>query len=199
MDEEYQCEYCDKTFPEENAKQQHVRAVHPEEVTSASEVDISKHWFILGGLLLVLGGVLYLYGGSLLSWWTQEDLPTVTDHWHSTYKIKLCGETLPPFPRQEGDIHTHGNGRIHIHPHSQETAGKAANLEAFVRSIDGVLTDTKIGVPIRGTYENGDSCPNGKPGKLRVIVNGETIDNPASYVPQDGDNIIIEFGPESSS
>lgn len=203
MADDYQCEYCDKTFPEENAKLQHQRAVHPEEVSTPSEAftgEYTKHWFILGGLLLVLGAVSFYFGGPLMSWVRadSQELPRVYDHWHSEYEVKICGETLPPFERREGDIHTHGDGLIHIHPKKEATAGKAADLAAFMQSNKAVMTDTKLAIPMRGTYVNGDECPNGEPGTLQVIVDGRKVDNPASYIPQDGEEIVIKFGPETN-
>lgn len=197
----FECEYCGKTFPEENAMLQHQRAVHPEEVPddagSIFDGEYTMHWTILGGLLLVLAGVGFYFYGPLKSWWGTPEYPTVYDHWHATYKIKLCGETLPPAPRKKGDIHTHGHGRIHIHPHTKEGAGKAANLGNFMASFGGLLTDTKLGVPMRGTYTNGDECPGGEQGKVQVIVNGEKVADPDGYVPKDGDNVIIKFAPPS--
>lgn len=200
MDEEFQCEYCDKTFPEENAKSQHQRAVHPGEVSTPSEAltgEYTKHWFILGGLLLILVGVTIYFRGPLMAWVQGDDktFPTVYDHWHSEYEVQLCGQTVPDFERREGDIHTHGKGLIHIHPKSEKTAGKAANLGAFMESNEAVLTDTKLAVPMRGTYVNGEKCPSGETGQVQVLVDGKRIDDPDGYVPQDGEDIVIKFGP----
>lgn len=200
MDEDYQCEYCDKTFPEENAKLQHQRAVHPEEVSSPVESitgDYTKHWLILGGLLLVLAGTTVYFWGPLMTWVQSSDreLPTKYDHWHSEYEVRICGQKLAPFERREGDIHTHGSGLIHIHPKSEKTAGEAANLGAFMESNRGVLTDTKLAVPMHGTYVDGNECPDGQPGVVQVLVDGEKIEDPDGYIPQDGEDIVIKFGP----
>lgn len=196
MGEEFQCEYCDKTFPEENALLQHQRAVHPETIDSSPESEnYLKHWLIFGSLLLLLGGTMYYFRGPLSAWWNSGNYPTVNDHWHAPYQVTICGKNLPPFPRKEGDVHTHGNGRIHIHPYSKKAAGKNANMKAFMNSVGGTITDTRLVLPSRGTYENGDLCSGGEPGTVQVIVDGEMIDDPDGYVPRDGDEITIKFGP----
>ncbi len=124
-----------------------------------------------------------------------ESLPRVGSHWHAAYTIEICGETLPPQPASRGDVHTHGNGRIHTHPSTFRTAGENANLGQFFRSFGGTLRDSLLHVPRRGTLRNGDRCDNGGEGRVAVYVNGDRITDPAAYVPQDGDDVRIAFEP----
>lgn len=127
--------------------------------------------------------------------------PRVGDHWHAAYRIELCGETLPPLPPSPGDVHTHGDGIIHLHPTTAATSGRRATLEAFFRTTQVRITESSIAVPGRPTYSNGGTCPDGKVGRLRVLVQkageGEFVEVPGflSYLPHDGDVIRIVFGP----
>ena len=49
------------------------------------------------------------------------------------------------------------------------------------------------------TIRNGLLCPDGVPGVLGVAVGGKVLDNWMEYIPQDGDRILITFGPEPDS
>lgn len=103
------------------------------------------------------------------------------------------GDPIAPVPRgHSGGIHTYGNGRIHIHPHSASGAGKAANLARFFRNA-GYLQNDGISLPTGQRYHNGDTFPgSSERGYLAVYEQGglfeddRRIRNPASYVPRDG-------------
>lgn len=131
----------------------------------------------------------------LIALGSGESLPEVGSHWHAGYTIEICGETLPPRPASPGDVHTHGDGLIHVHPSTYRTAGENANLARFVASIGGTLRDSVLDVPGRRTLRNGDRCQNGEEGRVAVYVNGDRIAEPAAYVPQDGDEVRIAFEP----
>ena len=45
-----------------------------------------------------------------------------------------------------------------------------------------------------GDYCNGDACPDGTIGTFTATANGESIENIAEYVWEDGDTIQIKFG-----
>src|SRR5713101_326129 len=89
----------------------------------------------------------------------------IGEHWHATYKIYVCGKRVTNFPTVEGQIHSHGDGFMHIHPSTQDFAGKNATLGNFLR-----LYDTQIGrmpngrstliFPDGSHYTDGDTCPN---------------------------------------
>lgn len=193
MSDAVECPICGDTFGNENALRQHTRDVHPETVSEG--IPWEKIQDIVTGLgialVLLAGGYgFYVY---VWPWMNAPELPGQGDHWHARYSIEICGETLSPLPYSEGDIHTHGKGRIHIHPHSPRTAGKRANLQTFMESLGGMLSDTRLVVPNRGTYAEGQQCPDGTPGEVVVYVNGERVSNPDRYVPQNGDRIRITF------
>lgn len=117
------------------------------------------------------------------------------DHWHAVYQIWVCGERQPDIPKWESGIHTHADGVIHIHPFSPSEEGRGARLIKWFEYGGGVLTLDQMRIPgSRGTFRNGDVCPDGSTGTLHVSVNGEPLDDWMEYIPQDGDRIAIVFG-----
>lgn len=126
-------------------------------------------------------------------------LPRVGDHWHARLSIEVCGQTLPPLPPTPGDVHTHGDGIIHIHPSRRPTEGRNASLTAFFNPTPIQLSAASISIPGGTTYKNGDNCPDERAGTLRLLVQhrGEKDFNPIDlgYVPADGDTIRVVFGP----
>ena len=123
----------------------------------------------------------------------DPNLPGVGEHWHARYRISVCGSTLPPLPGTHGGVHTHGRDVIHIHPKESGEAGKNATLALLFSKSGGELTDTGLSLPSGETYLNGVECPDGQPGQLQVTVNGKRVGNPSSYVPRNGDRILIEI------
>jgi len=199
MSNSVECTVCGDEFDRDQALQQHMEAKHPDEVSSSEwEFPLKKilRYTVYGAGALALAFIVVYW---MVPWFNQpasQELPSRGDHWHARYSIVLCGESIPPRPYSDGGIHTHGQGKIHIHPHSPSTAGKNADLSTFFESFRGELTNQKIAIPMVGTYQNGDKC-NGKPGEVAVFVNGRRISDPASYVPQDGDSIQIKFQAQS--
>lgn len=147
-------------------------------------------------LLFVAGGVFYFYAWPWVywTWFHPDDLPGIQSHWHTPYAIKICGMDHPPLPRSEGDVHTHGDGQIHVHPSGPSTAGKKANLSAFFESVGGTITETRLALPPLLDVVNGEECKNGGKAELSVYVNGEPIEDFPSYVPEEGDEVLIYFG-----
>lgn len=124
----------------------------------------------------------------------QPLTPKVGDHWHASFKLIICGERTPPLPISPGDIHTHGDDAIHIHPNRPDTAGRNATLAAFLQTTSLRITQTSLEISGK-TYSKGDRCPDGRAGNVSVLVNGRARQDFASYVPQDGDQIEFRFGP----
>lgn len=80
------------------------------------------------------------------------------DHWHSPYAVWDCvnGGTAedpvfeePPFQssRDEEGIHSHQDGVIHIHPFFDRTAGKNAQVKAFLREMGATISEEAIEMP----------------------------------------------------
>ena len=145
-------------------------------------------------------GVILAFGLMLALLSRQPRGPGVGAHWHAAYTIELCGKAVPPLPPSPGDVHTHGDGIIHIHPGSAASSGRRATLGAFFRSTQARLTGTMITVPGQ-TYANGTPCPDGRVGTLKVLVQNkgrgsfEPVRDFLSFVPNDRDVIRIVFGP----
>ena len=103
-------------------------------------------------LIIVLGVALVVYARHDR---LQEDLdgvPQLDDHIHQAFGVYVCGEwklDIPEFESQIG-IHTHGDGVLHIHPHSQLGVGVNATLGRFLENareeggIDAEISDTKL-------------------------------------------------------
>jgi hypothetical protein len=175
------CGICGEEFPKDGALDQHVEAVHR-----------YFWWKVLTPVILLLvGGGVYYYFYFVAP--TQTISPSnytgaeAGQHWHADYSIEVCGETKQPFLYSQGDVHTHGNGQIHVHPKSPGTAGGSANLKSFIESVNGVMTDTRLVIPTWG-IDSTDPCQ-GDPSEFVVYVNGHRVTNPTDYPPQNGDRV----------
>lgn len=185
--QENRCGLCRETFPKEGALESHIEAVHG-----------GLWWKALFVVLLLAGtgGVYYYFtvvSPRMRVDPSNYDGALTGDHWHADYTVEVCGETQRPFLYSDGDVHTHGNGQIHIHPHSSSAAGPAANLKAFIESIDGVMSDTKLMIPTWG-IDSTEGC-NGQPSEFVVFVNGYQLKNPTQYPPQEGDSVRFVIRP----
>jgi hypothetical protein len=168
-----------------------------------------KIFFWILTLPVVLSS-LYLAGHTIYG-----NLTSVTKgpvHWHAHYQVWTCGERLD-LQKAEGlsnrmgssVLHSHEDDSIHVegvvYDFMDITLGK------YFQVIGGELEHDRISYPtVNGivNYKNGDLCDN-LPGKLKVYVNGEKIENPELYViaPEEnvppGDCIIFEFSPGDSN
>lgn len=129
--------------------------------------------------------------------------PASGDHWHARYAFVVCDEAQPDAPFWEAGVHTHGDGIIHIHPFTAAEAGRGARLVKWFEYGGGILTDDTVRLPgSNDEYENGDECPDGAEGALQVFVTPsatgveEELDDWSGYIPQDGDLVVIYFGPD---
>lgn len=145
-------------------------------------------------------------------------------HWHADYEIYHCGERVDLVDPQGLSnrvgtpvFHEHNDDRVHVE--GTVMMRENVNLQSYLRVLEGEITQTSLSIPTnRGILEinNGDACPDGKPGELQVflykIVNPdpdrktgfiykqEKLENfpeyilaPYFYVPP-GDCFVIEFG-----
>ncbi|MDQ7820788.1 MAG: hypothetical protein QN173_08390 [Armatimonadota bacterium] len=147
-------------------------------------------------MLLAVAGGLLTFTGLLVLAARQPALPRVGDHWHARYAVVVCGRERPPFPPTPGNVHTHGDGLIHIHPVLPVEAGRNATLGRFFASAGVRFSRDALEFPDGTVYRTGDRCPDGRPGRLRLLVNGRSRDAFDTYVPQDGDTIEVRFGPD---
>jgi len=144
------------------------------------------------GLAVVVGlvlGVAFLAGGG-----ATGGAPGIGDHWHAIYDVVLCGQRLPDFPQSPNiGIHTHGDGIIHTHPSQPDQTGRNANLGRFFSSLGAGFRQGFLRLPDGQQFKDGDACPDGKAGVLKLFVNGLENAEFERYVPQAGDLIRVEF------
>ncbi len=140
-----------------------------------------------------------------------ENVSSVTGgpvHWHADFEVWACGEKLQLKESEgfEGKVgtnlfHHHNDLRIHVEGTVRDL--QDVSLGNFFRSISGDLHDDHVAVILHdGTRldkNNGDLCPDGRPGTLQLYVNGkreEHIDDyviaPYSTVPP-GDYLHVVF------
>ena len=130
--------------------------------------------------------------------------PSTGDHWHAQYLFIVCDEVQENAPTWEGvGVHTHGDGLIHIHPFAADEEGRGARLVKWFEYGGGTLTDDEVRLPgDETTYQNGDECPGGEEGIVQVFVTSaatgeeEQLEDWSEYIPQDGDVVVIYFGPD---
>ena len=145
--------------------------------------------FIIVVVFLILGALFLVRG--------TAGAPRINDHWHATYQVWICGERQPNFPAWQGGVHTHADGVIHIHPFTPSEEGTGARLVKWFEYGGGKLTQSEMRMPgRRESIKNGDKCDDGSEGVLQVSVNDVSLDNWSRFLPQDGDRVRIEFGPE---
>ncbi len=98
------------------------------------------------------------------------------DHWHAAYGVFDCDRYVSnidgsELPDPDG-IHTHADGLIHIHPFTERAAGRNAVFARFADVTGITLTTNSLTVSAAAPavrHTNGDLCPNGKPGRARLI------------------------------
>jgi hypothetical protein len=106
---------------------------------------------------LLFPGVLTLVVvlGLALVWFARQDrldddqggTPQIGDHIHQAFGVNVCGEwklDLPEFSSDTVGIHSHGDGVIHIHPHSQLGVGSNATLGRFLEEVRNADLDAEI-------------------------------------------------------
>lgn len=122
--------------------------------------------------------------------------PFAGDHWHAALGIYVCGEFLPDVESDKDPrgIHTHGDGVVHIHPFTKASSGRNATLGVYTETVGIKVSDTHVQVPGGKDYKNGDACPDGKKGRIRVYLNGDERDgDPKKIRLRDRDLIVIAF------
>lgn len=170
--------------------------------------------FIFGAIALpIITATVYLARSTV-----KENVAAETGgpvHWHADFRIFSCGEELElksptGISNRIGtaEVHEHGDKRIHI----EGTLARVeeASLGSFFKALGGKLAIGEMTVPTTEGFtalKDGDACPDGKPGKLRVFLwrtenkmaaQMELADYPAyvispeNFVPP-GDCIIFDF------
>lgn len=160
----------------------------------------------IGFLVFIL---VILFGGGYLITLFRTNPPPLTrgasvgEHWHASYRIYICGKRMTNYPNVEGEIHSHGDGFMHIHPATQAFSGDNATLGTFLRTYETALGELTPGkrtliFPDGTKYEDGDTCPGSKRRyNIEVLNKGKKVEgDPQAFKVHDGDAIVIRFGPE---
>lgn len=121
-------------------------------------------------------------------------------HWHAAYGVNVCGQWLSPLPETQTDVHTHGDGLLHLEARSNAGAGRNSSLGTILDILGAELTATRLEY-LGETYESGDvACGEGEnktKGVLRWALNGkDQKSNPANLIVGNGDVIALAFVPE---
>jgi len=148
--------------------------------------------------------------------------PRIGDHWHAAYAIFIGDQRQPNIPTFTGpeEIHTHGDGIIHIHPVIPAGEGSGAAISKFFQYGGGTLSSDEMRIPGQSkTYKNGDKIPGTDTGSVIRILRADSGIHPLgsgfsralqacdakpasdfeevtpAYIPRDGDCIRIVFEP----
>jgi hypothetical protein len=118
-------------------------------------------------------------------------------HWHAQMYFDLCGQdyTLPLESGDLNNVHTHKEANyLHYHALIKTNEAGSEILEPEKLAIGNIFDF--MGVEFTNEcfngYCNGQDC-NGKPGTLKVIVNGQENSEFNNYWYKDGDEIEVIF------
>ncbi len=167
-----------------------------------------KKWYVWAGYILAL--IILGYVGYSVYYYLSnveeieefnvcyEDKCIRSYHIHADIHIDLCGERVL-LPLEHGPLegpHTHKE-RNYIHFHERlpydPTTGQILDtlpleLGTFMNEMDIMFNDRCI-----SKYCNGNPCPDGKPGTVRMFVNGQPNTEFDQYIWKDKDEIQITF------
>lgn len=121
-----------------------------------------------------------------------------TAHWHFHFDAKICDETklLPYETADLLKLHTHvETDKVHFHgllPVDPKTKEITDYSDLKLRNVFAQLK-----VPVKENevygYKDGDTCPNGRTGELKVLVNGEEQKDFMNYILKNSDKVTIRF------
>jgi hypothetical protein len=158
--------------------------------------------FLVFLLLLLIGG------GYLVTLFRTSPPPltrgaSIGEHWHASYRIYVCGQRVTNYPTVEGELHSHGDGFMHIHPSTPNFSGDNASLGSFLRLYEtalGVLPNGKrtLIFPDGTSYTDGGRCPGSrKRYNVELLNKGKRVESdPGKFRPHEGDTVVIRFGPQ---
>jgi len=119
-------------------------------------------------------------------------------HAHAELEMSVCGEEYD-LGLEDGNLgqqHTHKEkNKLHFHSliKSEKDTGKLLEPEKlFVGELFDQL-EIQFTKECFGEYCNGDICPNGNAGELKMTVNGIPNEEYDEYVWNDGDTVKISF------
>ena len=160
-------------------------------------------WIIVALVIVVLLGYSYLafreskieQEGVVVC---RENVCEKSIHIHSTLLVSVCGkpQNLPKETGELTDLHTHKEKNT-IHFHERLKVAPNGNLldptPLMLDNAVQALFNKKLTQECFGEFCNGDSCPNGQPGKLSLTVNGKLEEKIPTFLWQDGNLIELTF------
>lgn len=113
-------------------------------------------------------------------------------HWHATPVVNICGENKaipkPSAGRHLGSslLHTHEDRLIHLE--GTVSSPSQITIGAFMTNIGVRFSQNEL-----ADKKNGDACPNGEIGQVKLLVNGTENDQYENYVIRENDKIEMRF------
>jgi len=173
-------------------------------------------WAPLVGVIAVVAAIVSLFFVTRAT----AAQPRIGQHIHAAVDIYVCGQKEPKLPFFEAGIHTHGDGLMHMHPQFSNEEGAGAAVGRFFQYGHWELNGSTLTLPGDRTFKDGDSCPDGQTGVLRMLkyrlqwrsdtgshteladqcsrvadADMEEVKDFPAYVPKDGDCLHLIFGP----
>ena len=168
--------------------------------------------FKYGGLVAIIAVLAYAWmayaptstnsgsspSSSIISKSADFILPKAGDHWHAYPTVTVCGEKKElPYPLQGimgvERLHTHGPPENYVHIEQAANNPDDIKLGKYFDYLNVKFAANSISWG-SVNVKNGDKCPDGIEGKLKVSVNGKEISDPRNLVIQDQQKIDIVFG-----
>lgn len=121
-----------------------------------------------------------------------------TAHWHAHADIKVCDQ-VRVLPYETGDLekfHTHvETNKFHWHGLLPVNPATREITDYSQMKMSNLFSELKVPISSDGiyTFKNGDTCPDGRVGNLKVSVNGAEQKDFLNYILKDDDHISIEF------
>lgn len=154
-----------------------------------------KQIVIYGILIVGIAALFY----SFIAAGQKESYSPGPVHWHAKLEIFLCGEkTTLPQPEEEEKVHGEtflGANFMHLHANDERI-----HIEGTVHTPEQITLGNfmnMIGLHFKNEelleYKNGESCPNGDPGKVHLFVNGQENTALTEYVIHDGEEYQLRF------
>lgn len=118
-------------------------------------------------------------------------------HWHANLAIFTCGEQIP-LPKPTGGS-VHGEpfiGTPFMHLHNEPTIHIEGTIKSPADITLGRFMEV-IGMNFKEdellNYKNGDVCPDGTPGKVKLLVNGRESEELTAKVIVDGEKYELRL------
>lgn len=150
-------------------------------ISNKKESNVTTVILIFAIVVLPFGLIFYL----IFSGANQQ--PAQASHWHSPISYEICGEDYKFDEREaHGLLHGHEDNTIHVE--GVIPGDESIKLKNFFKTIGVEFNESQI-----GPYKNGDLCPDGTPGKVKLLINGEENLEYGEWVIKDKANVKVIF------